>query len=135
MKNFKKREKLKKKIEFQSAKESFRINYFVYTVDQAISSIESMFEQFQIYEYIFGFWFNFEKLKALDDNSLKKYCLNLESFLKHDVYYDIDGLDLFLELKFLKEVMQIDENIPINVLNYLKRLDFFQIHILLIEYY
>ena len=24
--------------------------------------------------------------KALDDNSLKKYCLNLESFLKHDVY-------------------------------------------------
>ena len=94
-----------------------------------------MFEQFQIYEYIFGFWFNFEKLKALDDNSLKKYCLHLESFLKHDVYYDIDGLDLFLELKFLKEVMQIDENIPINVLNYLKRLDFFQIHILLIEYY
>ena len=94
-----------------------------------------MFEQFQIYEYIFGFWFNFEKLKALDDNSLKKYCLNLESFLKHDVYYDIDGLNLFLELKFLKEVMQIDENIPINVLNYLKRLDFFQIHILLIEYY
>ena len=48
MKNFKKREKLKKKIEFQSAKESFRINYFVYTVDQAISSIESRFENFQI---------------------------------------------------------------------------------------
>ena len=135
MKNFKKRKKLKKQIEFQSAEESFRINYFVYTVDQAISSIESMFEQFQIYEDIFGFLFNFEKLKALDDNSLKKYCLNLESFLKHDVYYDTDGLDLFSELIVLKEVMQIDENIPINVLNYLKRLYFFQIHILLVEYY
>jgi len=109
----------------QSAEESFRINYFLYIVDQAISSIESRFEQFQIYEDIFGFLFNFEKLKALDDISLKNYCLNLESFLKHDVYYDINGLDLYSELIVLKEVVQIDENTPINVLNYLKRLDSF----------
>ena len=86
----------------QSAEEYFRINYFLYIVDQAIFSIESRFEQFQIYENIFGFLFNFEKLKALDDNSLKKYCLNLESFLKHDIYYDIDGLDLLSELTVLK---------------------------------
>ena len=56
---------------------------------------------------------------------MKKYCLNLESFLKHDVYYDINGLDLYSKLIVLKEVMQIDENTPINVLNYLKRLDSF----------
>ena len=56
---------------------------------------------------------------------MKKYCLNLESFLKHDVYYDINGLDLYSELIVLKEVVQIDENTPINVLNYLKRLDSF----------
>ena len=48
-----------------------------------------------------------EKLKSLDDDSLQKYCLKLESFLKHDVYYDIDGLDLFSELKVLKEILQI----------------------------
>ena len=58
---------------------------------------------------------------------MKKYCLNLKSFLKHDVYYDIDGLDLFSKLIVLKEVMQIDENNPINVLNYLKRLNSFLI--------
>ena len=56
---------------------------------------------------------------------MKKYCLNLESFLKHDVYYDIDSLDLCSKLIVLKEVVQIDENTPINVLNYLKRLDSF----------
>ena len=56
---------------------------------------------------------------------MKKYCLNLESFLKHDVYYDINGLNLYSELIVLKEVVQIDENTPINVLNYLKRLDSF----------
>ena len=43
-----------------------------------------------------------QKLKSLDNDRLQKYCLKLESFLKHDVYYDIDGLDLFSELKVLK---------------------------------
>jgi hypothetical protein len=40
----------------QSAEESFRIDYFLYIVDQVISSIQSRFEQFQIYENIFGFF-------------------------------------------------------------------------------
>ena len=71
-------------------------------VDKAISSIENRFEQFQIYEDIFDFLFNFTKLKSLDDDSLQKYCLKLESFLKHDVYYDIDGLYLFSKLNVLK---------------------------------
>ena len=60
------------------------------------------FEQFQIYEDIFRFLSNFTKLKSLDDDSLPKYCLKLEFFLKHDIYYDINSLDLFLELKVLK---------------------------------
>ena len=32
---------------------------------------------------------------------------NLESFLKHDVYYDIDDLNLFFKLKVLKGILQI----------------------------
>ena len=40
----------------QSTEEYFRINYFLYIVDQTISSIESSFEQFQIYENIFWFF-------------------------------------------------------------------------------
>ncbi|KAM3732964.1 hypothetical protein ACB098_11G098600 [Castanea mollissima] len=52
-------------------------------LDQAISSIESRFEQFQIYENIF---------------------------------------DLYSELKILREVLQTNENSPINVLNYIKRI-------------
>ena len=106
------------------AKESFRIDYFLYIVDKAISSIENRFEQFQIYEDIFGFLFNFMKLKSLDEDSLQKYYLKLESFLKHNLYYDINGLDLFSELKVLKEILQIKENTPIYILNYIKNVRF-----------
>ena len=64
-------------------------------------------------------------LSQLDDDSLQKYWLKLESFLKHDVYYDIDGLDLLSELKVLKETLQIKEYTPIDILNYIKMLDSF----------
>ena len=56
---------------------------------------------------------------------MKKNCLNLECFLTHETYFDIDGLDLYSELKDLKEVLQITDNSPINVLNYIKRLESF----------
>jgi hypothetical protein len=52
---------------------------------------------------------------------LQNKCLNLEGFLKHD----LDGLDLFSELKVLKEILQIEESAPIDILNYLKTLDSF----------
>ena len=66
---------------------------------------------------------------------MKNYCLNLEFFLKHDVSSDIDGFDLYSELKVLKEILQIEQNTPIEILNYIKRLDFFQMYALRIEYY
>ncbi|KAK4738398.1 hypothetical protein R3W88_002095 [Solanum pinnatisectum] len=57
------------------------------------------FEQFEVYENIFGFLFSGKKLRSLDDENLKKYCLNLECSLKHNTHSDIDGVDLFSELK------------------------------------
>ena len=35
----------------------------------------------------------------------KKRKINFKSFIKHNVYYDIDGLDLFSKLKVLKEIL------------------------------
>jgi hypothetical protein len=52
---------------------------------------------------------------------LQNKCLNLEGFLKQD----LDGLDLFSELKVLKEILQIEESAPIDILNYIKILDSF----------
>ena len=63
--------------------------------------------------------------KLCAHDSLQKYYFKLESFLKLDVYYDIYGLDLFSELKLLKEILQIKEYTPIDILNYIKRLGSF----------
>ncbi len=52
---------------------------------------------------------------------MQKYCLNIETFLK----YDIHGSDLSSELKVLKKVLNMEENTPIDTLNYIKMLDSF----------
>ena len=93
--------------------DDFRINYFICIVDQSISSFESKFEQFKRYEDIFGFLHDLKKLKSLDDNCLKTSCLNLESFLKQDTSFDLNGLDLFSELMILKEVFHNETKRPL----------------------
>ncbi|XP_028068329.1 uncharacterized protein LOC114270912 [Camellia sinensis] len=89
----------------QTAEESFRVNYFMYIIDQALSSLKSRFEQFQVYEENYGFLFDLKKLSSTNKECLKTYCVNLEDFLKHDELSDIDGRDLFSELNVLKEVL------------------------------
>ena len=43
------------------------------------------------------------------------------------------NVSIFLELKFLKYVLQIYLNKIINVLNYIKKVGFFKIHVSLIK--
>ncbi|XP_028121102.1 zinc finger MYM-type protein 1-like [Camellia sinensis] len=218
----------------QSAEESFRVNYFIYIIDQALSSLKSRFEQFPVYqapqirdaliqlekesdepntkceaqslvteienfEFLLGMiiWHNLlfavnsisktfqakdmhidvdihqlkglitflekyretgfleamieakevttkmeiepifrerrvihgkkqfdeNKLNSTNDECLETYCANLEEFLKHDGLIDVDGRDLFSELKVFKKVLPKEINRPIEVMNYLKLID------------
>ena len=90
----------------QSVEEYFRIDYFLFIIDHAISSFHSRFEQFTKYENIFVFLYNLKKLKSQNDDSLKEYCVSLENFLKHNMFFNIDCLDLFSEKK-LYQMKQI----------------------------
>ncbi|KAL8461685.1 hypothetical protein ACS0TY_032972 [Phlomoides rotata] len=53
-----------------SAEESFTVDYFLFIVDKARSSIEIRFAQFKKYEETFGFLLNLERLRDMDDESL-----------------------------------------------------------------
>ena len=56
---------------------------------------------------------------------MKEKCLNLEISLKHDNLLDVDGLDLFSELNILKEIIGLENDKPIDILNYIKRIIYF----------
>ncbi|GJS48276.1 zinc finger MYM-type protein 1-like protein [Tanacetum coccineum] len=77
-----------------SAEESFKINYFFYIIDQAITSLTTRFEQYQEYEDIFGFLFTCDKLNLYDDDRLKSCCSRLEAALKNGDQSDISANEL-----------------------------------------
>ncbi|XP_042451602.1 uncharacterized protein LOC122036375 [Zingiber officinale] len=106
-----------------SAEESLRVNYFLFIVDQAHSSIKSRFAQFKKYQEIFGFLFNVERLQRSDDESLLRSCKNFESSLAHNGCSDVNGDDLFSELTFLKCYLPEESKSAIDVLDYLKKID------------
>ncbi|KAK1626212.1 hypothetical protein QYE76_000527 [Lolium multiflorum] len=117
-----------------SAEESFRINYFIPLVDQAISSLKTRFDQYEGYQKIFGFLFTSEKIQSLDNDSLKSSCANLEAALmdkkadnhtNEDRKSDIDANELYVELKLLKDFIPNGNMGPVEVLNFLKRHDCF----------
>ena len=106
-----------------SAEESYRVDYFLYIVDQDISLLNSRFEQFQKYEDIFGFLFDLHKLHIADDDCLKSCCDKLENFLRHNMDSDIDGDELFSELKIVRKCLPKETKRAIEVLDYLKMMD------------
>ena len=46
-----------------------------------------------------------KKLTSLNYDNLKKYYINLEGILKSDNFFDINGIDLFSNLKVLQEIL------------------------------
>ncbi|XP_058185824.1 uncharacterized protein LOC131303051 [Rhododendron vialii] len=102
-----------------SAEESMKVNYFLVIADKALSSFKDRFQQFEAYEKNFGFLFDLEKVSSSDE-CLKNHCTNLEEVLKHGRIFDIDGKDLFVELKCLKQVLPRGVQKPIEVLNFIK---------------
>ena len=92
-------------------------------MDQALVSLESRFEQFQRYEQTCGFLFDLKKLTAASEDTLRASCLNLEASLTNGMHSDIDGDDLFMELKILRESIPEEVRKPIEVLDFLKKME------------
>jgi hypothetical protein len=118
-------------VDLQSAEESFRVNYFIPIVDQAIASLNMRFEQYQGYKKTFGFLFTSDRLQSMDDGSLMAACVNLENaltFPEHEdingnkipEHKDIDGSELWTELVYIQDSLEKSMG-PTDILNYLKK--------------
>uniref|UniRef100_A0A7N0TVB4 TTF-type domain-containing protein n=1 Tax=Kalanchoe fedtschenkoi TaxID=63787 RepID=A0A7N0TVB4_KALFE len=109
----------------QSPEDAFRVNYFLYIVDQAISLLSKRFEQFEDYEKIFGFLFTSAKLNALDDMRLKSSCDALEVALKNGDCNDVHANELYVELKLLMDLLPKEDMRAIHILKFLKHMNCF----------
>ncbi|XP_073138470.1 uncharacterized protein [Henckelia pumila] len=92
----------------QIAEERFRTDYFLVVVDISLLELRSRFEQLNSFEAMFGFLMDGGQLMALDEDYLRKYCVNLESALKKNDVFDIDANDLLLELQMLQSMLPLE---------------------------
>ncbi|XP_022843386.1 zinc finger MYM-type protein 1-like [Olea europaea var. sylvestris] len=129
---FQKRRSIRRKKQFDesgteevtySAEDSFRVEYFLFIIDQARSSLQTRFEQFTHYEEIFGFLFNMDRLKSMPVDSVLKSCMNLEQYLEHNGHSDILVDDLCSELIVSRCYLTSETKRAIDVLHYLKKMN------------
>jgi hypothetical protein len=65
-----------------------------------------------------------KKLTSLNYDNFKNYYVNLESFLKPDNFFDLNGIDLFSDLKILQEILPKKKKKAVtNILNFIKELN------------
>jgi len=86
----------------QSAVDSFRREYFLVMIDSAIASLTTRFEQMTAFDNVFGFLFNSENLKSLDEADLWLRCKIFVENFSHDNSSDVEINDFFSELKVLQ---------------------------------
>ena len=68
--------------------------------------------------------FDLKKLKSLENGCLLTSCNKLEEFLTDGQHKDIDGRDLYTELKLLIDGLPQEITRPIDVLNHLMEFDY-----------
>ncbi|XP_025202810.1 uncharacterized protein LOC112599903 [Melanaphis sacchari] len=89
----------------KTPEEKFKIEYF-----------------YQIYSNIYGFLYSPEKLRGISENDLVKCCFDLDISLRDGKKHNIDGAELFSELKILRQMIHKEINTSIEVLQFIKDL-------------
>ncbi|XP_039050204.1 uncharacterized protein LOC120191298 [Hibiscus syriacus] len=92
---------------------------------KAISSLKKRFEQYELYESVFGFLFTSENLQSMDDIKLQSCCSHFENALRRGEFSDCHGNDLFTELKSLREMLPKEMMGAMDILRFLKRFNCF----------
>lgn len=89
-----------------NSEDTFKQEYFIIILDQAIISMEERFIQFRWYEENFGFILNINKLKETNDEDLMKNCKDLQHVLSCGDSKDIEAVDLYTELILFRSLVE-----------------------------
>ena len=65
-----------------------------------------------------------KKLTSRNCDNLKKYYVNLEGFLKHDNFFNLNDIDLFSDIRVLQEILPKEKRRVANILNFIKELNY-----------
>lgn len=94
-------------IQSLTAEEHFKENFFHFLVDTAKDSIAERFEAFSAHSETFSFLYDTELIEErYDSGALKPFCLNLEKALTNDGQSDIDGNELYNELRIVGKILK-----------------------------
>ncbi|XP_050896232.1 uncharacterized protein LOC127102966 [Lathyrus oleraceus] len=72
-----------------------------------IVSLNKKFEQCQQYESVFGFLFTSQNLQSLNNATSESCCNHFEEILKYNEQCDIDGKELCVELRLLRDISAV----------------------------
>jgi hypothetical protein len=75
--------------------DSFKREYFLVIIDNAIASLTIRFEQMTAFDNVFGFLFNSEKFKSLDEVDLWAHCKIFVDKFSHNNSSDVEINDFF----------------------------------------
>lgn len=88
----------------QDPREKFRIDTFNNVLDTIISGLQWRFDGLKKFSENFGFIYN---MTYLSEEELRKHCIDVRNLLTGpDNDCDIDGLELFEELKLLNKIIR-----------------------------
>lgn len=124
---FKERRIIKRKCQFgyectdqpiTENQEYFRIEYFFLILDKALTSFEERFNLYETFTSNFGFLYDFNNLTNISEEQIFKNCHDLYNILKDGENEDINGLEIYEELKSFRHLIT-DKNIN-SILDILK---------------
>ena len=102
-----------------SAEQAFRTGYFTCIINQAITSMNTRFEQLQQYDTLFGFLYNINTMRQLNDDDFLKCCMDLDLALRSESLRDLDGADLCAEVNIFRKIVPESVRTAIQCLQYL----------------
>jgi len=81
--------------------------------------MNTRFEQLQQYNTLFGFLYNINTMRQLNDDDLLKCCMDRDLALRSESSGDLDGADLCAELKIFRKFVPESVRTAIQCLQYL----------------